>query len=163
MKLYTSAAIARVLDMTERNVRHLRDNGVLTEVRPGLYDPTTSIHQYISFLRNKNPEAESIVDYNIERAKLVRTKREIQDLELQIKRNGVHKSEEIERVMTDMLLRFKARLMAIPAKYSPILSQKNDKVEVFNILKSAIDEALEELSDFDTVFSEGEEEKEDGR
>jgi len=41
MKLYTSVAIARYLDMTERNVRTLRDKGILTEYKPGLYDLQT--------------------------------------------------------------------------------------------------------------------------
>ena len=58
MKLYTSAAVARRLDMTERNVRMLRDKGVLTEYRPGLYNIDEATRQYINFLRKKNPEAE---------------------------------------------------------------------------------------------------------
>ena len=57
--------------------------------------------------------------------------------------------------MTDTLVRFKTRLMAIPAKLSPILSKKKDQTEIFKLLKSAIDEVLEELSDFKTVFGYG--------
>ena len=45
--------------------------------------------------------------------------------------------------------------MAIPAKVSPILSKKKDQTEIFKLLKSAIDEVLEELSDFQTVFGYG--------
>ena len=51
MKLYTSAAVARYLDMTERNVRTLRDKGILTEYKPGLYDLQTATKQYIKVLR----------------------------------------------------------------------------------------------------------------
>ena len=53
MKMYTAAAVARRLDMTERNVRLLRDKGVLTEYKPGLYDLQTATVQYINFLRQK--------------------------------------------------------------------------------------------------------------
>ena len=156
MKLYTAAAIARHLDMTERNVRMLRDKEVLTEYKPGLYDLQTATKQYINFLRKKNPEAEEKVDYNTERAKLVRAKRETQELELQLKRNEVHTTEDVEQVMTDMLIRFKTRLMALPAKLSPILSKKADQTEIFKLIKNGVDEALEELSDFETAF-DGEE------
>ena len=100
MKLYTSAAVARRLDMTERNVRMLRDKGVLTEYRPGLYNIDEATRQYINFLRKKNPEAEEKVDYNTERAKLVRAKREAQELELQMRKNEVHTSEDVEQVMS---------------------------------------------------------------
>ena len=61
-------------------------------------------------------------------------------------------AEEIEKVMTDTLIKFKARLMAIPAKQSPILSKKKDQTEIFKLLKAAIDEALEELADFQKLF-----------
>lgn len=155
MKLYTSAAVAKRLDMTERNVRMLRDKGILTEYKPGLYDLQRATTQYINFLRKKNPEAEQKVDYNTERALLVRAKREGQELELQQRKNELHTSEEIEQVMTDMLIRFKTRLMAIPAKQSPILSKKTDQTEIFKILKAGIDEALDELADFKTTFGGG--------
>lgn len=154
MKLYTAAAVARYLDMTERNVRTLRDKGVLTEYKPGLYDLKTATQQYINFLRKKNPDAEEKVDYNTERAKLVRAKRESQELELQLRKNELHTAEDVEQVMTDMLIRFKTRLMAMPAKLSPILAKKTDQTEIFKLMKTGVDEALEELADFDTVFGE---------
>ena len=87
MKLYTSAAIARRLDMSERNVRSLRDKGIIKEYRPGLYELEAVTIQYINFLRKNNPDAEEKVDYNTERAKLMRAKRESQELELQMRKN----------------------------------------------------------------------------
>lgn len=156
MKLYTSAAVARRLDMTERNVRMLRDKGVLSEYKQGMYDMQTVTHQYINFLRQKNPEAEDKVDYNTERAKLVRAKRENEELELKLRKKELHATEDIEKVMTDTLVNFKTKLMAIPAKLSPILAKKKDQTEIFTIMKTAIDETLEELSDFDSVFGESE-------
>ena len=155
MKLYTSAAVARYLDMTERNVRTLRDKGILTEYKPGLYDLQTATKQYINFLRQKNPEAEEKVDYNTERAKLVRAKRENQELELQLRKNELHTTEDIEKIVTDTLVNFRTRLLAIPAKLSPILAKKKDQTEIFKLMKAAIDETLEELSDFDRITKEG--------
>ncbi len=152
MKAYTSKVVADWLEISERRVRQLRDMGVLTEIRPGLYDLKTANHQYIRYLRKSNTDGESAVDYNEERAKLVRVKRESQELELQLRKNEVHTTEDIEQVMTDTLVKFKTRLMAIPAKLSPTLAKKKDQTEIFKLLKNAIDEVLEELSDFQTVF-----------
>lgn len=160
MKMYTAAAVARRLDMTERNVRLLRDKGVLTEYKPGLYDLQTVTVQYINFLRQKNPEAEDKVDYNTERAKLVRAKRESQELELQVRKNELHTTEDVEKALTDMLVNFRTKLMAIPAKLSPIMAKKKDQTEIFKLLKAAIDETLEELSDFDKICEEEEKENE---
>lgn len=146
--------------MTERNVRLLRDKGVLTEYKPGLYDLPTVTVQYINFLRQKNPEAEDKVDYNTERAKLVRAKRESQELELQVRKNEIHTTEDVEKALTDMLVNFRTKLMAIPAKLSPIMAKKKDQTEIFKLLKAAIDETLEELSDFDKICKEEEKENE---
>ena len=102
MKAYTSKAVAAWLDISERRVRQLRDEKVITEIRPGLYDLKTVNHQYINYLRKNNPESESAVDYNTERAKLVRAKREAQELELQLRRNEVHTTEDVEQVMQQL-------------------------------------------------------------
>ena len=60
-----------------------------------------------------------------------------------------------------MLTNFKARLMVIPSKLAPILSKKSKKADVFTILKTNIDEALNELADFDTAFGEATDETSD--
>ncbi len=154
LKVYTVAALARRLNMTERNVRLLRDKGVLTEYKPGIYDLQTATIQYINFLRQKNPEAEEKVDYNTERAKLVRAKRESEELELQIRKNELHTTVDIEKALTDILVNFRTKLMAVPAKLSPIMAKKKDETEIFKLMKAAIDETLEELSDFDKICKE---------
>lgn len=153
MKLYTSKVIAKYLDVSERRVRQMRDENIITEYAPGLYELRKTINEYINYIRKGETDDEKI-NYNLERAKLVRAKRENEEFELQLKEGKLHSSEDIELVMSDMLINFKTRLMAIPAKLSPILSKKTDKAEIFQILKEAEDEALNELSDFKTVFAE---------
>lgn len=154
MKLYNTKAIARFLDLSERRVRQLRDEKVIEEYSPGLYDLIATNHKYINYLRQRNPESEERIDYQTERAKLVRVKRKNEEFDLLIKENRLHYSEDIERVMESMLTNFKARLMAIPSKLAPILSKKSKKADVFTILKNNIDEALNELADFNTAFGE---------
>lgn len=153
MKLYTVKAVADWLDLTETRVRQLRKEKIITEYRPGLFDLKTVNHEYINYLRKNNPD-ESAIDYNAERARLIKVKRENQELELKIRKKDVHRTEEIELVLSTVLVTFKTRLMAIPAKLSPDLAVKKDKAEIFRLLKTAVDEALEELADFDKIFME---------
>lgn len=161
MRLYNAKAIARFLDMTDRRVRQLKSEKVLEEYpgSNGLYELIPTIHRYINYLRKRNPESEENINYNTERAKLVKAKRLNEEYELKIKEKELHHSEDIETIMTDMLMNFKSRLMAIPAKLSPIISKKDDKTEIFKLLKEHIDEALNELSDFDTAFGVSEDEE----
>ena len=62
MKLYDAKAVARFLDVSERRVRQLRDEKVIAEARPGLYDLIETNHRYINYLRKRNPESEETID-----------------------------------------------------------------------------------------------------
>lgn len=166
MKLYDVKTIARILDLTERRVRQLKADGIIDEYKrtPGLYELIPTVHSYINYLRKRNPESEENIDYNTERAKLIKTKRLNEEYDLRVKEGDLHTSADIETVLTGMLINFKSRLSAIPAKLAPILAKKTDRAEINKLLKEAVDEALNELSNFDTLFNSGEgsEENESG-
>lgn len=161
MKLYTAAVVGQWLNISDRRVRQLRQQGVFTEVRPGLYNLKDCIHRYIDFLK-KDGSPEAAVDYNTERAKLTKAKREKEELELELQRREVIRAADVERVMSAMLLRFRQKIRNIPVKQSPGLAVETNQTEIFLTLKRATDEALEELSDFDGLFLEMEETKDDG-
>lgn len=161
MKLYTAAVVAQWLDISDRRVRQLRQKGVLEEARPGLYNLKDCVHCYIEYLK-KDGSAEEAVDYNAERAKLARAKREKEELELELKRREVLQAADVEKVMVEMLLRFRQKIRNIPVKQSPALAVETDQMEIFLALKRATDEALEELADFDGLLEEMEEGRPDG-
>ena len=49
MALFTTKGIADCLNLTERRVRELRDEGVLTEERPGIFNLKTVVRQYVAY------------------------------------------------------------------------------------------------------------------
>lgn len=59
MKLYDVRAVARFLDVSERRVRQLRDEKVIAEVRPGLYDLIDTNHRYITAISRETCWAKS--------------------------------------------------------------------------------------------------------
>ena len=50
MTLYTSKVVAQWLCLTERRVRQLRDEGVIVEARPGLYELQPTVARYITYI-----------------------------------------------------------------------------------------------------------------
>lgn len=161
MKLYTAAVVAKWLNVSERRVRQLKSQKIISEARPGLYNLLDCVHDYIDYLKGQGT-GDAAVDYTQERARLVKAKREKEELELQVQRGELHDAEQVKLVVTNMLIRFRSRIMAIPAKQSPILSKKTDQAEIFSILKAAVDEALLELSDYDRLFGDAEDEEGEG-
>lgn len=164
MKVYDKNAVARHLDLTPKRIKQLTDKGILTEFKPGLYDMEKARVDYIRYLRDRNPDTEENIDYQTERAKLVRAKRQNEEMDLAVKNGELHKAEDIERVMTAMLINFKSRLFAIPAEQAPKLLEKKDADSIAKLLTKEIKKALMELSDFQTLFCEviREDEERDG-
>ena len=83
--------------------------------------------------------------------------RKREELDLQLMRREVLQAADVEKVMVEMLLRFRQKIRNIPVKQSPALAVETDQMEIFLALKRATDEALEELADFDGLLVEMEE------
>lgn len=117
MKLYTSKVVAQWLGLTERRVRQLRDEGVIAEARPGLYDLQPTVSKYITYIGGAGKES-----LTQERTKLTKAKREAAELENELRRGEVHRTEDIERGIKTMFLNIRSRFLALPAKLSPTLA-----------------------------------------
>lgn len=154
MKLYTSKVVAQWLGLTDRRVRQLRDEGVLQEAAPGLYDLRSTVAAYLNYLRNGSGK----VNLNEERAGLTKAKREAAEMENALRLGQLHRTEDIEAGLKTVFLNVRGRFLSLPAKLSPTLvSLGGDQTAIFDTLKGAIDEALEELSDYRTALQEAEE------
>ncbi len=149
MTLYTSKVVAQWLCLTERRVRQLRDEGVIVEARPGLYELQPTVARYITYIGGAGKET-----LTNERMKLTRAKREAAELENELRKGEVHRTEDIERGIKSMFLNIRSRFLALPAKLSPALATMGgNQTGIFDELKQAIDEILEEMSDYRVAFA----------
>ena len=149
MTLYTSKVVAQWLCLTERRVRQLRDEGVIVEARPGLYELQPTVARYITYIGGAGKET-----LTNERMKLTRAKREAAELENELRKGEVHRTEDIERGIKSMFLNIRSRFLALTAKLSPTLATMGgNQTGIFDELKQAIDEILEEMSDYRVAFA----------
>ena len=87
-------------------------------------------------------------------SKLTKAKREAAELENELRRGEVHRTEDIERGIQTMFLNIRSRFLALPAKLSPTLATLGgDQTAIFDELKGAIDEILEEMSNYRVAFA----------
>ena len=158
MRLYTSKVIAGYLGLTERRIRQLRDEGILEEKRPGLYDLRGSIARYIAYLGGGVGKE----NLNAERARLTKEKRLAAEMDNRVKRGELHSTKDIELALSTMLMNFRTKTLAIPAKLSPELAQMNgDRQKIFDRLRDECEELLQELSNYDIAMQEKTEETEE--
>ena len=150
MTLYTSKVIAQWLCLTERRVRQLRDEGVIVEARPGLYELQPTVARYIKYLGGAGKES-----LNTERMKLTAEKRKAAEMDNDLRRGDLHSTQDIEKGIQTMCLNIRSRFLAMPAKLSPTLAAMDgNQAAIFDEMKKAIDETLEELSDYRVAYAE---------
>ena len=124
--LYTSKAVGEWLGITDRQVRNLRDQGVLSEVRPGVFDMKVCVRQYLNFkIGNKDDQARLVAA----RAEREETRGKIEKMRMEEAQGDLHRTEDVERALKTIFANFKSRL------------------ETHDILQKAVQEALVELSD----------------
>lgn len=111
MTLYTSKVIAQWLCLTERRVRQLRDEGVIVEARPGLYELQPTVARYIKYLGGAGKE-----NLNTERMKLTAEKRKAAEMDNDLRRGDLHSTQDIEKGIQTMCLNIRSRFLAMPAK-----------------------------------------------
>ena len=148
MTLYTSKVVAQHLNLTERRVRQLRDEGVIREKRPGLYDLT----RYIKYIG-----AGSKADLNDERAKLTKEKRIAAETENRVRKAELLEVGDVEKAYSAMMMNFRSRILALPQKLAPaVVALEGDEQQVQDLIQAELEEALETLSHAEEALAEPE-------
>lgn len=153
MTLYTGKSLAKALGLTQGEIENLRKAGVIAYKKGKMYALEESAAAIIAHCKGKMGEKKvETADYATERALLMRAKRMEQEFEMRKKEGTMHDAKDVESIVTAMVLNFRSRIMAIPSRLAARLSKETDTMTIFNILKEATDDALNELSDYDTLF-----------
>lgn len=153
--LVSSKVLESLYGIKDRTVRDLADKGILKRDSHGKYLLWQSTKSYIVSLKvanaAKNSAKMSIDDSNLdldeEKAQHERIKRQITEIKLQLIRGQVHKSEDVEAVMSNMFAKFKSKITALPSKLARRLEGKT-RTEIQRILKAETDNALTELAQY---------------
>lgn len=153
----SSTVLADLFGLTTRRIRMLADEGIIRKTSRGRYNLQENIKKYIVYLKTSQNLKENIVDDDgldpdKERALLTRRQREKLDIEIAAMRGSMHLSNDVERVMNDMLANFKAKLISIPTKVAPILIARNDISEIQELLQKEFFEVLQEFSDYNPAL-----------
>ncbi|GAV24795.1 hypothetical protein ciss_07280 [Carboxydothermus islandicus] len=148
-RIVSTSELAEILGVTDRRIRQLEKAGVISKIERGKFDLVQAVQQYIGWIKSQYAESDEELDLKKEKTLLTRAHRQKVELELQIMRGELHRSEDVRRVMNDMLGAFRARCLAIPSKVAPKIQGKTDLAIIQDLIKKEVYEALSELSDYD--------------
>ena len=149
----SAAVLGDLFGVTDRRIRQMAEEGIVVRAAKGRYKLVESIKNYLLTLKLAAEGvgvelADGEINFDEEKALHERVKRHISELKLQIMKGKLHKAEDVEIVMMDMLVTFKTKIMGIPSKMAPILENR-DAAFIKDRLTKEVIEALNELKDYD--------------
>ena len=146
---YSTAKIAKVLDLSPERIRQFERQGVLEKVHDR-YELVPSVHAYIHFLRervgvNKPIAGETEAHHKL---RLTKARADMAELESAEMTGELVPLEKAEAAWTNAIARMRQRLLTMPSKLAPVAYQAGAVAEVKAALDDGVAEALMELYDF---------------
>ena len=142
--------LAGLLDVTERRVQQLADEGIIVKVRHGVYELEPSVTGYVRFLGemipNKMAKDSGVIDAKKEgereRARLLSAKADREELELKERQGKLVDREKERRAAFRLGRSLRNSLLNIPSRVSVEVAAESDSNKVFRKLEGEIIEAL---------------------
>lgn len=129
----TLKTLAEITNLSEKTVRKYTKEGLFKKLKNGKYDLKSSLKSYLESRDERNRKKE--ID------------RKIAEVKLNIMESNYHSNEDIEYILTDMLMRFKSKLNSTAYK----IDNEIDDIKEFDrieYLKNILTKTLDELSEY---------------
>ena len=145
--------IAKLLDLSERRVQQLSREGVIPKAERGQYDLIGSVRGYVRYLRDQALKSQAgAPDYMAERARFIRARADIAEMEAQEKRLSLIAADQIEAAWIAVLALLRTRLLGLPDRLAPQVFEQTTVGETRTLIRMAIREVLDDLAEPDIEF-----------
>ena len=130
--------IAALFNVAPRTVREWGEKG-LPRNADGTYNGRECVAWYVAYVSGDD------LDLNRERARLAKAQADKTEQENEVRRGELIPTEAVLQQWTDVLAAVRAKLLAMPSKLGPQLTNVSDAAIVAAAIKSVVYEALGEL------------------
>ena len=145
--------IAKLLDLSERRVQQLSREGVIPKAERGQYDLIGSVRGYVRYLRDQAVKAQAgAPDYAAERARFIRARADLAEMEAEEKRRSLIAADQIEAAWIAVLALLRTRLLGLPDRLAPQIFDQSTVGDTRNLIRAAIREVLDDLAEPDIEF-----------
>lgn len=150
--------LAACLGITSRRVRQLREEG-LFQFAPGgkRYPLEKCVKEYIEFKIDEETGRKRSLEKERVSAEHEEIKKQISEIKLKRLKREMHRADDVELFLTDMLLHFKQKLTLLPPKIAIGVIGESDINVVIKKIEGGVKDALSELAEYDPNSIEREE------
>lgn len=147
------SVIAKLLDLSERRVQQLSREGVIPKATRGQYELIGSVRGYVRYLRDQAVRAQAgAPDYAVERARFIRARADLAEMDAEEKRGSVIAAGEVEEAWIAVLTLLKTRLLALPDQLAPLVFDQPTVGDTRNLIRRSMREVLDDLAEPDIDF-----------
>lgn len=144
----TQKQMAQALDLGTTRINQLADEGIIVRDETSRSGRVMLFESLRNFFMNRTGETNIRVNFNDERALYMKAKRELAELKLSKAKEEVINAADMEKNLMKLFAVLRTKLLALPSSLALQLEGKEHHA-IYEILSSAIEETLLELSTFD--------------
>ncbi len=149
--MVSSGELGIILGKSDRTIQLLAKEGIITCQKIGnknQYDLYKVVQEFIEHEAKKNLDNISSLEDEKTRAEIrfKRAKADMMELEMKELDGQMHSAEDVESVMTDMVLAIRSSLLSLPGRLGVELADVGTAAECSEKIKKAIYEILADLS-----------------
>lgn len=141
-----TSVLGSIVGKTPQWIRQLTRDGVLELVGRGRYRLGEAVQAYILHASG-GKEEDSKPRYIDHKTEHERIKKEKADLELEQMKGNLHEATDVERLLSDLILTTKSRLLGVPSRISTECENESADV-VETIVRREIETALSALAKY---------------
>lgn len=142
--------LSQYLGISTRRIRQLREDGVFQKRDNTVtgYNLEQCIQEYIEYKVNAETGRRTSASKEIVQAEHEEIKKQISVLKLRKLRRELHEAADVESYLSDMIIRFRNKLMNVPVRVAVRLIGETDVNRVTEILEKEMINTLNELSNY---------------
>ena len=150
------AEVAALFGTSERNVQLLAKNGAITakKKRPYEFDLYDVAQEYIQYLADRVQGREKKASGSIESEKLraetdlKRSKAEMAALQLKELEGEMHRSDDVEAMMDDLVYSIRSMILALPGRLAMDIAEVSNANEASAMIRKECHAILNELAQY---------------
>lgn len=145
---YPIAVIAKLLDLSERHVRRLADDGILKKPEKNKGWEITNVTKYIAYLRERAFGKDiSTTDLHNEKLRLTKAQADKATLEVNELEGELIPAQLVEDAWINYTANVRAKLLGLPSRIAHEVISIDDYQKALVLLKEQVHEALNELAE----------------
>ena len=144
--------LAECLGVVPRTIRDLSKSlGLFERDLAGKYDLATCVKEYIEYKIDLGTGSVEALNLEALKAKHEEVKIQMSIEKLKEYKAEVHRSEDVEEFLSNMLVSFKNKLSVLPPKLAMEIMGETDTNKAILKVEEEINAALDELSEYDPI------------